>query len=443
MSDTITRVHDGLRAGTRCPVELLETRIARIEALDSKINAFSELDLPGARAAAANSKARFAAGEPLGPLDGIPVAVKANIGMRGMALHAGIAGRRHITASADSHAVSRLRAAGALLVGTTNMDEAALSATGSSPGFGQTLNPHDPGRSAGGSSGGSAAAVVSGMVLASLGTDALGSGRIPASLSGCTGFRPSKNLVSTDGCVPVSFTFDTVSPMAGCADDAFHILAALLGIPLDTDKLPDSVAGMHFGVPRDLIEATPHMASETMAAFDAALDTLKELGASVREVSLPFSQAETARKAAFLICMTEAAEYHGTMIQQNPEGFSERTRKLLEYGMALGDPEKLKLATIVAEAGDRLAEILLGADAILTPTTPFPAGETGAEPPESIANFTALAGMTATPALSVPMQIPGGLPALPQGLQIITDSLQERKAVTIARAYEKARGPLL
>ncbi len=435
MTDDIARIHGAFKKLDLCPVAFLDQHIARIDAQNAALNAFAETDFATAQLAAEQSKARYISGASLGPLDGIPIAVKANMGMRGMALSAGIKGRQNIIAKDDCFAVKRLRAAGAILLGTTTMDEGAMGAAGISAISGPIKNPTSLGHSAGGSSGGSASAVAAGMCMAALGTDMLGSIRIPASFCGVVGLKPSKNLVNMDGIVPSSFTLDTLGPIARCAGDAFAVLAALLSIPYDPAKMANSISGMSFAVPQQLIEATPNISAEILAAFAENLELIKSLGGKIKNITWAELDMNIARKSAFLVGLTETAEYHGSQINAAPEGFSPGFVKLLKYGMGLRDQEKLKLASTVARAGDLIGESLSLHDAILTPTTPFPAHKNEARQLDSVAHFTALASLTATPAISVPMHISG----LPLGLQIITDTLEERKAVTIAQAIEQAQ----
>lgn len=225
----ITELHAAFARGDATPSGVLDHFLRRIEALDPALRAFVEVDAKSARAAAFLSDARFAA-DSRRPLEGIPIAIKANLAVRGLELAAGMEARRGIVAEEDSVVVQRLRDAGAIIIGTTNMHEAALGATTDNPFFGRCVNPHGTALSPGGSSGGSAVAVAAGLCVAAIGTDTLGSIRIPAALCGIYGLKPTPGTILTAGLVPLSPRFDAIGPMARSMDD-MAILTNVLCAP--------------------------------------------------------------------------------------------------------------------------------------------------------------------------------------------------------------------
>ena len=217
-----------IRAGDA--VAVTEAYLERIARINPRILAFTALDIDNARAAAAESAVRIARGEPR-PLEGVPFGIKANIDIEGLATTAGVAARRDDVATSDAAVVTRLRDAGAVILGHLNMHEAALGATTDNPAYGRTENPHRIGRTPGGSSGGSGAAVAAGLCAAALGTDTMGSVRIPAAYNGVYGLKPTHGLVPDDGLVFLARRLDSIGPLARSVADLAAVMAVLA--PLD------------------------------------------------------------------------------------------------------------------------------------------------------------------------------------------------------------------
>ena len=220
---SLRETHEQLACGALDAVALTEHYLEAIERHNPSLNCFLGVDDAGAARAALRSKARWAAGTPLGLLDGIPIAVKDNIAVEGWPHTAGLAGWRDNVARAQGPVVQRLIDAGAVLLGRLNMDEAALSALGDNPHYGRCHNPWAEGLTAGGSSGGSAVAVAAGLAVLALGTDTMGSVRIPAAYCGVPGLKPSFGRLSTVGVVPVGCAFDAVGPLARRADELMEV----------------------------------------------------------------------------------------------------------------------------------------------------------------------------------------------------------------------------
>ena len=228
-----------LQLGRISAVEATQYYLARIDALDDRLNSFITVAAEQALAQAAIADTRRANGKRLGPLDGIPIALKDNIDLVDMPTTAGVAARRQHKAPADAAVTANLRDAGVVFLGKTNMHEAALGATTDNPSFGRCHNPHRYNYTPGGSSGGSAAAVTAGLCAAALGTDTLGSVRIPASYCGNFGYKPSDGLVSKRGIVPLSWTLDQVGLLAPRAEDLWLMLMAMSGFdPACPDSRP-------------------------------------------------------------------------------------------------------------------------------------------------------------------------------------------------------------
>lgn len=406
------------RAGTADPRAVLDALIDAIRARDGGIRAFIELDAEGARAAAAASAARFADGRPHGPLDGVPVGVKANIAVRGLAWSAGVGFWRNRIAAEDAPAVARLRAAGAVILGTLNMHEGALGATTDNPHFGRCNNPSVPGCTPGGSSGGSGAAVAAGFVPVALGTDTMGSVRIPAAYCGVMGLKPTTGLVSNAGVVPLAWSLDHIGPVARSVEDLALVTQVMAGFdpadpvaepaPAGWTAMPHGrgLAGARLGLPRE-IEGVPTEPA-VREAFARALDILRDLGAIIQPVSIPGWAPTPARRDGLLISEAEAAELHPELMGPDgattPEGVSESFAAALRYGR---DASAARLAGAyrrIAEIGVATRAALAGVDALILPTAPQTAFAHDAKVPAAQADFTALANFAKLPAVSVPVQ---------------------------------------
>src|SRR3954466_15239872 len=256
---------DAAEAGAVSPVELLEASLSRIHALDGRVHAFLRLTESEARAAAARSGRRRAAKKPLGPLDGVPVALKDIFCTEGVETTCGSKILSGYVPPYDATVVRKLKEAGAVIVGKLNMDEFAMGSSTENSAFGPTMNPWDLARTPGGSSGGSAAAVAARMVAGTLGTDTGGSIRQPASLVGCVGMKPTYGRVLRYGVVAFASSLDQVGPLGKCVDDCARILQVIAGhdgydSPSLRAEVPDYVAavaaagdlkGVKIGVPRE------------------------------------------------------------------------------------------------------------------------------------------------------------------------------------------------
>ncbi|MDD3826982.1 MAG: amidase, partial [Anaerolineae bacterium] len=286
-----------LRGGQTSAMEVVEAVLARIEALEPRINAYITVAADQALADARRCDAELAAGRDRGPLHGIPLAVKDLFDTAGLRTTAGsriLAGR---VPAEDAESVARLRAAGAVVVGKTNLNEFACGVTTTNAHYGDTANPWGLTRTAGGSSGGSAAALAAGTCILAVGTDTGGSIRIPAALCGVVGLKPTYGRVSSRGIMPLSWEQDHAGPMTRGVWDAAAMLSVMAGWdPGDPATrrapVPDYVAGLNggpdglrIGVDRDL--ALEGIGAEVRAAFEAALDLLDGLGARVVDVRAP------------------------------------------------------------------------------------------------------------------------------------------------------------
>jgi len=418
----------GLAARRFSARELIEASLERI-AQRRELNCFISVLADRARADAKDADRRRAQGRSLGPLDGVPIAVKDNIDVAGSPATAGMATRRGRVPPQDAFCVAKLRAQGAIIIGKTNLHEAALGATSDNPHYGRCFNPHGSSRTPGGSSGGSAAAVAAGLVPGALGTDTMGSIRIPASYCGAVGLKPTYGLVSNSGVCYVSWRLDHVGPIARSVEDAGLVLDAIASF--DTPG-----AGRHrrLGVLENY-ERTA-VAPAVREAFERALRVLADLGYRVESAAIPDYDPSQARRSGLLMVEADAAVVHEADLAERPELLSDEVRAMLDYGRRAAPAKLAHAERVVALAAVGARRLLEEFDAIVSPTTPQTAFVFGEPVPDSQGDFTALANFAGCPAISVPM---GADPAgMPIGLQLVAAPWCEPGLLEIARAFERA-----
>ena len=388
---------------------MLEHLLTRIAYVDPDLRSFVELDTAAARTAAADSDRRIV---DLRELEGVPIAIKSNIAVAGLRWTAGMQGRKAVVATHDAEAVSILRAAGAIILGTLNMDEAALGATGDNRFFGRVSNPHAPKRSPGGSSGGSAAAVAAGLCFAALGTDTLGSVRIPAAYTGIYGLKPGAGAVTTQGVFPLAGRLDTIGILARSLDDI--CLVSTILVPHLEHSQPVTIATL-----KDL----GHVICEpaVLAAYSSALEVL---GGAQYEVALP-CLASTLRTGAFVEVACELAENIDALSR---DALSPDLHRLLRYA-ARTNPQ----TDLLAQAHDMLRDALIGRVLVL-PSVPQAAFLHGDRAPTNQADFTVLANIAGLPALA----IPAGRDSfgLPVSVQLIGGPNSESRLLALGRLLD-------
>ncbi len=401
------------------PLEATEVYLSRIARLNPSLGAVTDVDKAGAQAGAHASSARWAEGQPLSPIDGVPIMVKANIAIAGRPWTAGIGAYRDRIAAADAEVVARLRNAGAVILGSVNMHEGALGATTDNPWFGRTGNPHRNGFTPGGSSGGSGAAVAAGLCAAALGTDTMGSVRIPSGYCGVFGHKPRYGTVSDLGATALSWTLDHIGPHARSAQDCAAMLAAMTDDP--TGAQGEGVLGvLAFD---GQVEVEPQVAQ----AFAETVARARTLGLKTETVHLPDYDFGRMRRLGLLISEAEGYVVHQATLAEHPEGFSDGFRSMLEWG---GSQPAHKLASAyheIVQAGDAVRTAFAPFTAVLMPTAPQTAFAFG-DPPANQADFTALANFTGLPATAFPV----GMTAqeLPLSCQVV--AISEAAALALA-----------
>lgn len=400
----------------------VESRLRAIEACNPELNAFVCVDAKGARATARDSDERWRRDAARGPLDGIPLAVKDNIDVAGLPAAAGIAALKSRIARHDATCIARLRERGAVFLGKTLMDEAAFSALGDNSEFGRCQNPRAHGHTAGGSSSGSAAAVAAGLCVAALGTDTLGSVRIPASYCGIVGFVPGAGRLDSSGVLPLAPSFDRIGVLARSVADA-----ACLAMALSDSLRAEAAPRASIGVLRGL---TPGIPETILAAVESAAHALTRAGHRIVELDAGALDWSGARRGAFLVTEIEGAQVHAALLDDPSSGISASLRGALEFGRR-ADAERIDRARAQIErARGAVLAWLAQCDVLLFPTTPHVAFPFDAEVPTNQADLTALASIAGLPAISVPVDAAGG--GLPIGAQLVAGPGQDALLLGVA-----------
>ena len=431
----IAAVAAGYRDGSLSPVDLTELALARIAALNPVLNAFITVTANQARAAAWHAEQELRRGVDRGLLHGIPIALKDLIDTAGVRTTCGGRILADNVPARNAPIVDRLVEAGAVLMGKTNLLEFAYGIV--HPDVGPTWNPWAPDRTAGGSSGGSAAAVAAGLCYAAVGTDTGGSIRIPAAYCGVAGLKPTYGLVSTQGIFPLSWSLDHAGPIARTSADAALLLQVLLGEEI-APVAPANLQGLRFAVLANHREGK-EMEPAVLAAFDAACRDLADEGAVVQEVTIP--DLHLADDALFPVLGPEASAIHSRWLQERPQDYAPFTRLQLELGLAVSSLAHVRGQQYRRYLAAQLLDILQTADAILSPTAPWVAphedpviaDEAGA----AEGRRTGLYNLSGLPALTVNCGFgPGDLPI---GLQIAGRPGADRQLLAIGAAFEALR----
>ena len=446
-----------LRRGELSPVELTELYLDRIDAYDEHLNAYLTLTAERAMASARAAEAAIHGGDWRGILHGIPLALKDLFDVRDLPTTAGSIIFREHMAARDATAARRLFEAGAILLGKTQMVEFAFGGTGINHHYGTPVNPWDleEHRLPGGSSSGSGVAVAAGLASAALGTDTGGSVRIPSSMCGLVGLKPTYGRVSNAGVVPLDTGLDSVGPMARTVGDAAllydvirgpdHEDAATLDQPIDgpSDELELDLTGVRLCVPREFF--WEDVDAETEAAVRATAQVFAELGAHVDEISLePLDQLGELR-ARGTLTNVETCVHFATELDEHFEDFDPIVSARMIEGRDVSAVDYLALQRAWQLLRAEAQEALVDVDALLTPTTPFPA-PTVAETDDPAGPYwringlclrnTSAANLLGLCAISLPCGFTHG--GLPIGLQLIAKPWEEARLLRLAQAYESA-----
>jgi len=443
---TVTEIGAQLRSGTLSSVELTERMLERIASLDGALNAYITVTAGQAREQARQADAELASGRDRGPLHGVPIALKDLIATRGIRTTGGSRVYEHWIPDHDAAVVRRLAAAGAVLLGKTNLHELAFGSTSVNPFFGPVANPWKLDHHPGGSSGGSAAAVAAGMAYAAIGTDTGCSIRQPAQCCGIVGHKPTFGLVSKAGVMPLVSSMDHVGPLTRCVRDAAIVLQAIAGhdpddpycvdrpVPDFAAQLERGVVGTRIGVPRGFFFEGGD--SEVTELVSASLEIFEYLGARIEDIALP--DVERAYQAGD-VTFVEIVEANGPAMRANPELFSPAFRQRYD-AVARSTADDYVAAQELREAfRSQVAAAMADYDVLAVPTSTVAAAPIAAQPPAhaierrknaSIFNFTG------QPAISVPC---GATRAgLPVGLMLAGRPFEDATVLRFAAAFERA-----
>jgi aspartyl-tRNA(Asn)/glutamyl-tRNA(Gln) amidotransferase subunit A len=423
------------------PLEMAHASIARYEATEPVLNSFISLDRERVLADAARLEAEARRGELRGPMHGVPIAVKDNISTRGEPMTAGsrVYGTR--VPDRDATAVARLRAAGALIFGKTNLPEFAYGPVDSYH-FGPTRNPWDPGRYAGGSSMGSGAAVAAGVVPGALGTDTTGSIRNPATWCGVVGLKPSYGLVPLRGVVPLATSLDHVGPLARSAADCARILSVIAGVDHDdptaepyppanyVDDLNRPIAGLRLGVVRRLWEALdPAVATPLHRATEA----LRHLGMELVDIEIGWWDEVV--EAATVLVDCEAAVEYGSLLEAE---LLPQVRNRLQAGLATTAPEYVRAKRIATLFRHEYRRALRDVHLVVIPgherTAPRIDSHGRRLDPSTTLRFVVPMNVIGAPALTMPA---GFVDELPISLQLAGEPGSESLLLAVAHAFQR------
>jgi aspartyl-tRNA(Asn)/glutamyl-tRNA(Gln) amidotransferase subunit A len=450
--ETIVELAPRLRRKEISPVELTRACLDRIEKLNPALNAFITVTAESALAEARAAETEISNGGWRGPLHGIPIAIKDLIDTAGTRTTAASALFEHRVPAEDAVVVQRLRQAGAVILGKNNLHEFAYGGSSLVSFFGDVHNPWNAAHIAGGSSGGSAAAVAAGLCYAAIGTDTAGSIREPAALCGCVGIKPTYGRVSARGVIPLSWSLDHIGPLTGTVADAAVVLQAIAGYdPLDVgsadvpvsdyvsglfSELGDATTTLRVGIPR--AHFFDELDDEVRAGVERALVVIGTLVADVRDVHIEVSSDRTVQAA-------ESFAYHAENIARSPELYQPETLRRIRSGEKISAAEYITRRRELDLERRRVRDIFTGVDLLVTPTMPIPApaiadlkkDPAALRPAElTLLRNTRPFNVWGLPAVSVPCGFTKS--GLPVGMQIAGPHWREDLVLSLAHAYEQA-----
>jgi aspartyl-tRNA(Asn)/glutamyl-tRNA(Gln) amidotransferase subunit A len=446
----VAALAEKFRAKELSPVEVTQAYIDRIEAVDERVLSYITVTADLALEMARKAEAEITSGKWRGPFHGVPIGLKDLCYTKGILTTGGSKILSDFVPGYDSTVWARLAAAGAVLLGKLNLHEFAYGGTSNNPHWGAVHNPYDLDRIPGGSSGGSAAAIVARTAAATIGTDTAGSIRIPAACCGCVGLKQTWSRVSRYGVMPLADTLDHTGPIARTVRDAALMLNVIAGYdPNDstssrepvqdfTGRLGGDLKGLRIGVIREL---NTRLSEPVSRSFNAAMRQLGSLGANVDEVSVPaFTDGG---QVTMVVLMAEALEFHEQWIRERPRDYGADVRSLLEISMTItaanyvrAQRERSVMLSDALEALKDRAVLLAPSQATAAPRI----DDDQFDIVDGFVRFTGPFNATGQPALAIPIGVSSE--GLPLSMQVIGRPFDEVTVLQVADAYERSRGPL-
>ena len=448
---TIKDAAAALRAKELTSVELTTALLDRIKTLNPTLGAFITVTEETALAEADAADAKFAAGEDLGPLQGIPYAAKDIIVTKDAPTTAnGVILDPAWGEGWDATVIERLRAAGAVLMGKLVLNEFAIGMPDPAKKFPMPQNPWDLERSGSGSSSGTGIAIAGGLILGGLGTDTGGSTRGPSSWNGVSGIKQTFGRVPKYGCVPLGYSLDHINPMARSAWDCAAMLNIIAGydpkdpttvdvpVPDYTSTLNGSVEGLRIGVPMEYFFDAPGLDPETKAAVLAGIDALKGAGAIVTEVTIP--HAREAKDANQVIMYSESFAYHKLDLAARFDDYGKYTSEVLTRGLFLTAGDLVQAHRFRSYFKKAVAKVMEDLDVLIMPTSIGPAPKRADMSPSQqlrSAGFTPHWNLTGLPAMAIPCGFSTGEKPLPLSMQIVGKPFAEQTVFQVADGYQR------
>ena len=430
------------------PIEVVQIYFDRIDRLNPQLNAYVTVDIEGAYSAAEASTKRWDTSTPLSPYDGVPIALKANFAVQDWPWHAGIEAYKDRIAANNAVVVDRLLDAGFIILGLTNMDEGALGASGDNGWLGRCFSPlnfkhsikynlknndwSNRNLSPGGSSGGSAVAVAASLCAAAIGTDTMGSVRIPGAYCGISSHKPSFGKIPTHGIVPLSTTYDSVGLLAQNSSDIEAILS-VISSSVTSRSQADSASCSQLRIACLDYSTDVHCTSEIDALFEKVIKQITNNFGDVKTIAWPAIDISRLRRKLLLIAEIEAQQTHAHMLLTSADKFSSHFKSMLKFGERKSQ-ELMQTNEALEKAANQIRCELDAFDIILTPATPGPAFSFDSSVPENQADFSVLANVAGLPATVV--NIGSTEDGLPVGVQIMSKQGEDENSLCVGRAVE-------
>lgn len=441
LSKSIKEIINGYMKKEFSPIEILQEYVEQTKAHNPKLNAFITVNEEKAFNQAAISEKKIMAGEDIGILEGIPISYKDNIDTKGLLTTSGSVIHKNRIPESNASVVKALNCEGAVNIGKTNMYEFAFGITSKNSFFGDIKNPWNDNVTAGGSSGGSAAAVAANLCMGSIGTDTAGSIRVPSSCCGVIGLKPTYDLINMNGIMPLSNSLDHAGPIARNVEDLAIMMEAITKKTFRNNCISD-IRGMRIGVPKRYF--SERIDNDVLNFYKNSLNTFERLGALIVELDIP--NFEDPRKIAHILATSEVGYFHSKLIKLSLSQYSEEAINTFEKSKSISAHSYIDSLNKRAQLTRDVSKLFEFIDILVTPTMPIGPPDIGSKElvlagdmesiDECMIRFTCLFNITGHPALSIPCGLSQG--SVPIGLQLIANHHREDLLIRNAHSYEQA-----